>query len=84
MQISGINLNSYFNNFTNTKTNNVRKSPFITPQLSFKNNGDVFEKNPLNKFNNFIIDEYKKLTDSEISQINNQIDEKMHKNMIRN
>ena len=73
MLIYGINFKNNINLFTDLKTKNVRNHTF-TPQLSFKNNGDIFERNPLNKFNSFTINEYKKLSSDEISKINKEID----------
>jgi len=73
MQISGINFNTCINRFANIKTNSVRRSPFVSA-LSFGRQEDIFEKNPLSKFKDFTIEEYKSLSNEEIAKINEDID----------
>ena len=73
MQIAGISFNTCVNRFTNVKADNVCKSQFVSP-LSFGLKEDVFERNPLNKFKNFTIEEYKSLSKEEIAKINEDIE----------
>ena len=75
MRISGINFSSYINSFRNVRTNEIKKSPYHTSALTFGKNEDTFTRNPLNKFKDFSVEEYKNLSKEEIAQINKEIDD---------